>query len=428
MRLSIERLAYGGDGVSVAPDGRTVFVPSTCPGDVVEAEVIADKGRYLKARALEIVEPSPDRVEPVCPYFGSCGGCQWQHISYEKQLEWKRRAVEDALAHIGHVSAEVQPPVPSPSKYGYRNKIELLPGSAGTPLSMGFARLGSSDVVPVRSCALLPSERSGLPAAVTGALRFVSGRTDTSISRVAIRVASDGETEVDVWTPPSAFPRSLAAKTISDATGARTVTRVVARGPSSARDVRKVEVLTGPGHWTERLGGDRYVVSAPSFFQVNTLAAERLRSLVVDMARELASVSVVDAYAGVGTFTLPLARLADVTAIESSSYALADLRRNLERARLSAAAVPGDAARALAEVRGVDLALVDPPRTGLSADALRAVIATGTPHVLYVSCDPTTLARDAARLADAGFRLERVVPVDLFPQTYHVETVALFSR
>ncbi|MCL4078939.1 23S rRNA (uracil(1939)-C(5))-methyltransferase RlmD [Coriobacteriia bacterium Es71-Z0120] len=428
MRVAIQRLAYGGDGVATAPDGRTVFVPGTCPGDVVEAEVAEDHPTYLKARLLEVVEPSQDRVVPACPYFGACGGCQWQHVSYPAQIAWKRQAVEDAFARIGRVRVTVEPTVPSPREIGYRNKVELLPGRAGSALTLGFARTGTSEVVPVKACPLLPEARSALPGAAAGALRFIAGRTETPVLRVALRVASNGETEVDVWTPPGPFPRALAAKALTDATRARTITRTIVRGPASARVVRKVEVLSGPGFWTETLGSDRYVVSAPSFFQVNSGAAERLRALVADIVRQSAPAHVVDAYAGVGTFTLPLARVASTTAIESSSYALQDLRRNLERARLTADIVPGDAAHALAEAGDADLVIIDPPRAGLSPEAIDAVVRTRAPRVVYVSCDPATLARDAARLADAGYAVERAVPVDLFPQTYHVETVAVFGR
>lgn len=428
MRLAIKRLAYGGDGVAVASDGRTVFVPGTCPGDVVEAEVVQDHRRYLKARLVDVVEPSTERTTPTCPYFGACGGCHWQHVSYPEQTTWKRQAVADALTRIGGVRTEVEPTIPSPRPYGYRNKIELLPGHDGGRLTLGFARAGTPEVVPIRACPLLPEGSSTLPGALAGALRFIAGRTETPVLRVAIRVASAGEAEVDIWTPPSPFPRGLAAKALVDATGARTVTRVVVRGPASARAVRKVEVLVGLGFWTETLGVDRYVVSAPSFFQVNSGAAEHLRTLVCDIVRHPAPARVVDAYAGVGTFTLPLARMTQVTAIESSSYALHDLRRNLDRARLEADVIPGDAAYALPGVRDADLVLVDPPRSGLSPKVIEAIIRSMAPRVVYVSCDPTTLARDAARLVSAGYTVERAIPVDLFPQTYHVETVVLFSR
>lgn len=428
MRLSIERLAYGGDAVAAAPDGRVAFVRGGCPGDLVDVEVYEEHARFVRARILEVVQPSSWRIAPPCEHFGICGGCQWQHIAYPQQLEWKRQAVSDALARIGAMDAPVDETVASPLEYGYRNKVELLPQRGSAACALGFARAGCSEVVAVSRCLLLPEKRSDLPRAVAGALGFVLKRSQTPVTRVVIRCARDGETEIDVWTPPGPFPRALTAKALADATKARTVTRVVVRGPVSARDVRRVEVLTGPGAWKELLGGDRYLVSAPSFFQVNTAAAAELRRLVAHAVQEAHPSRVVDAYAGVGTLTLALARIAKTTAIESSASALADLRRNLAHARLEAHIIPGDAARALTEAGQADVVVVDPPRAGLSRAAIDAVIATDATRLVYVSCDPATLARDARILCDAGFRAVRVTPVDLFPQTYHVETVAVFER
>lgn len=428
MRLVVERLAYGGDGVAVAPDGRVVFVAGACPGDVVEARVEEERPRFLRARVVDVLEASPHRVEPPCEHFGTCGGCQWQHIAYDAQLEWKRRSVIDALSRIANVETAVGAPIPSPAVYGYRNKVELLPASAAGTFALGFSRFDSVRTVPVRRCLLLPESHAAAPRAIAGALSFVLARSQTPVLRVVVRCALDGETEVDLWTPPGPFPRKLAAKAVADAMAARTITRVVVREPVSARDIRKVEVLAGPGAWRETIDGDRYLVSAPSFFQVNTRAAAKLRTLVAHAVAESRPAHVVDAYAGVGTFTLPIARTARTTAIEASGAALRDLRRNLAHARLDATIVPGDAAYALGSVGSADVVVVDPPRAGLSRPALDAVVGTGASRIIYVSCDPTTLARDAKLLHEKGFMLVQATPVDLFPQTYHVETVAVFTR
>lgn len=428
MRLVIERLAYGGDGVAVAPDGRVVFVAGACPGDVVEACVEEERSRFLRARVVDVLEASPHRVEPPCEHFGVCGGCQWQHIAYATQLHWKRQSVVDALSRIAGIEAAVEPPVPSPAEYGYRNKVELLPAASTGAFALGFSRFDSVQTVAIRRCLLLPDSHAAAPRALAGALNFVLARSQTPVLRVVVRCALDGETEIDLWTPPGPFPRALAAKAIADATAARTITRVVVREPVSARDVRKVEVLAGPGAWRETLDGDRYLVSAPSFFQVNTRAASELRALVARAVAAARPNHVVDAYAGVGTFTLPIARTARTTAIEASGTALRDLRRNLAHARLDATIIPGDAAYALASVRSADVVVVDPPRAGLSRPALDAVVGTGASRIVYASCDPTTLARDAKLLHEKGFALAQGTPVDLFPQTYHVETVAVFVR
>lgn len=428
MRLTIESLAYGGAGVAKTSEGLTVFVDGTCAGDTIEAEEIERHPRFVRARLTSVLEPSPDRVEAPCPYFGICGGCQWQHVAYDAQCRAKSAAVTDALTRIGRLDVAAAGILPSADRYGYRNKIELrvLPTPRGPQL--GFTRHASNQIVPIDECMLLPARSRRAPRALGGALRYLSGRADVEIERVALRVSRSGETEVDIWTDPGPFPRQLAAKVIADAVKARTVTRVIAKGPSEARKVVKVEVLSGPGAWREKLAGDQYIVSAPSFFQVNTRAAETLREKACGAIEDSGATYVADVYAGVGTFTLPLARFADVVAIESSSHALADLRRNLDAAGLEAEIEPGDAGRILSEIEPPEAIIVDPPRAGLGHEAGQALIGAHPGTLVYVSCDPATLARDAKELVAAGYTLRSLAPVDMFPQTYHVETVAVFTR
>jgi 23S rRNA (uracil1939-C5)-methyltransferase len=293
----------------------------------------------------------------------------------------------------------------------------------------GFSQAGTHDVLPIDRCLLLPEHASRLPAAVAGALRFLATRGASGILRVTIRVSTSGEIACDLWTQGGPFPRNAVARTIAQATGARSVSRVIVRGAIERRDISNVEVLSGDGRWHESLGADRYVVSPASFFQVNTGAAMLLREMVVRCVAPDGVTRAADLYAGVGTFTLPMARLAGETvAVEASRYAISDLRRNLERNRLAAEIVPGDAARALPGLGGLDAVVLDPPRQGLAPEALTALAAAGVPRVVYVSCDPATLARDVRALSHAGYRAPRFWPVDLFPQTYHIETVALLER
>ena len=428
MELSIESLAYGGAGVARAEDGVTVFVEGACPGDIVRVEILEDHGRFRKASISEILTPSEDRVTPRCPYFGQCGGCQWQHIDYGVQLDWKRRSVADALQRIGKLDVPVRDTLGSSSSYGYRNKIELSGAAGPQGLVLGFSRAGSAHVLPIDRCLLLPKKLERAPRSLTGALRYLNSRVDTAVERVALRVSTAGNIEVDLWTAPGPFPRQLAAKILTDAVGAKTITRVLFKGDLKARNVSKVEVLSGPGMWEERIDQHRYLVSAPSFFQVNTAAARQLRRVVIDALEPDGSDLVVDLFAGVGTFTLPLAELAgDVIAVESSRHAIADLRRNLEVNGLFAEIEPGDADRILPTLGNADLLVVDPPRAGLADSTVASMTATGARRIAYVSCDPATLARDAARLADHGYRPTEAIPVDLFPQTYHIETVLVLE-
>jgi 23S rRNA (uracil1939-C5)-methyltransferase len=431
--LSIESLAYGGDAIAHLEDGRTAFVSGAVPGDTVEAQVFEERERFVRARTLEVLSPSPDRVTPPCPYFGLCGGCSWQHVSYSAQLTAKRGAVVDALSRIGRVAdadSLVAETVASPAEYGYRNKVELVVDPASSRPRLGFHRAGSDEIVTVDECLLLPKSVRKAPKALGGALRYIAGEQDLGLTRVALRVgAHTKDVEIALWGTPGPFPRKAVATTLGSALKSTSLVRVMTKGPAKERRIAGVEVLSGKGHWKERLGGSTMTISAPSFFQVNTKAAEKLIALVLAALEPDGSDRVLDLYAGAGTFTLPLAEAAgEVVAVESAGSAVRDLRRNLESAELYADVVGGDALRELPGIGHIDSAVVDPPRSGLHADAALALAATRVRTIAYVSCDPATLARDCAQLATCGYTLVSATPVDLFPQTFHVETVATFRR
>ncbi|HEY5506622.1 MAG TPA: 23S rRNA (uracil(1939)-C(5))-methyltransferase RlmD [Coriobacteriia bacterium] len=430
--LHIDGLAHGGSAVARADDGRVVFVAGGCPGDVVDARVTVDHGRYLEAEIASVVTPSEERRTPPCPYFGRCGGCQWQHVSYAAQADAKRTQLIDSLERIGKVTGvEVGPTILGPSPYGYRNRLEMRTGTGPSGhLSLGLTAAHSDEIVPIDSCMLLPERHKSLPKSLGGALRYLSTRAPFALERVAVRVGiNTRELEIDLWGPPGPMQRHAVARTLSDAVRTTCVTRVLVKEDARNRTDLKVEVLSGKGNWRERLGEFEYRVSAPSFFQGNTKAAELLVGLVLDRLSPDGSDRVLDLYAGVGTFTLPLAELAgEVVAVEGAGSAVRDLRANLEENGLPADVLPGDAARALADAGTFDLAVVDPPRSGMMPDALKALVRTRARTICYVSCDTATLARDAKALTEAGYTLTSAQPVDLFPQTWHVETVAVFER
>ncbi len=432
VKLTIDSLAYGGDAIARAEDGRCVFVVGGCPGDTVSADITEDHGKYLRARIVEVIEPSPDRRQPPCPYFGECGGCQWQHISHATQVAAKRQSVVDALTRIGGVSDPVVADVVVGGQgYGYRNRIELTADTdARGGLVLGLAAFGTKRIVPIEKCLLLPEKVRAYPKALAGALRYLSRGGSLGLLRVAIRAASQtSDVEVDLWAEPGPFPRAVAVKTLSSAARFETLTRVLVRGEVKSRDISNVEVLAGRGYLRERIGEFEFKISAPSFFQVNTKVAEAMTSLVVAECDIGGSDRVLDVYAGVGTFALPLSDVAgEVVALESYGPAVRDLRRNLESARSDVDIAPGDAERVLPDLGAADVIVVDPPRVGLADKVTDALAATGARRIVYVSCDPSTLARDIKRLAASGYSLTRATPVDLFPQTYHVETVAVLDR
>jgi 23S rRNA (uracil1939-C5)-methyltransferase len=347
------------------------------------------------------------------------------------QVGSKQRAVIDALERIGgiaHAESIVGSTVTSKAEYGYRNKVELVTDPSSSRPRLGFHQARSDAVVPIESCLLLPKKHQKAPRALGGALRYLAGESDLGLTRVGYRVAvNTTDVEVALWTSPGAFPRNAVAKTLRQAVPASSVVRVLTKGPSQERAVSGVEALAGRGNWHERLGDLEYTVSAPSFFQVNSRVAARMIDLVLEILQPDGSDRALDLYAGAGTFTLPLAELAgDVVAVESSGPAVKDLRRNLESNQLWAEVVGGDAAREISTLGHFDLAVVDPPRCGLLPEVIAPLAATRPRALAYVSCDPATLARDCKALFAAGYELVSATPVDLFPQTYHVETVAHF--
>jgi len=269
--LSIESLAYGGDAVAHLDDGRTVFVSGAVPGDVVKAAIVEEKDRFVRARTLEVLTPSPDRVIPPCPYFGLCGGCSWQHVSYAAQLAAKRRAVVDALIRIGRIeNAEelVAQTVASPAEYGYRNKIELVVDTSSGRPRLGFHKAGSDQIVTVEECLLLPKALRKAPKALGGALRYIAGEQDLGLTRVALRAGTHTkDVEIALWGAPGPFPRKAVATTLGSALKTTSLVRVMSKGPAKERRIAGVEVLSGKGYWRERLAGVTFSISAPSFRQ-----------------------------------------------------------------------------------------------------------------------------------------------------------------
>lgn len=436
IELTAKRMTYGSDAVAHDSEGKTVFVSGAVAGDRVRAKVYQDGPSFSKAAAVEVIEPSPDRVASPCPYAGVCGGCPWATLERGVQLAAKRANVVDSLMRIGHFSAQeaeaLVRPCESPSDpWGYRNKIELAFSQSGGRTLVGMHGVDPALVVKVDACPLLDSRHKGAVKSVAGALSYLASSDDLGLDRVGIRIAKNTrDVEVALWGAPGPFPRSQAAKVLGDALHPTSVVRVLSKGPAKARRVTGVEVLAGKGHWDERVCGQAMSLSAPSFFQVNTAGAERLVELALEGLDPTEDDEAMDLYCGAGTFTLPLAeRCAFVSAVEAYGPAVRDLRRNLDNAGLdNVDPVGGDAGREFPET-GADLIVVDPPRAGLAPDVVEKLSAQPARRIAYVSCDPATLARDLARFRGTGtFEPVSVTPVDLFPQTFHVETVVLLSH
>lgn len=437
--VTIDRMGYEAQAVGRLTSGKTVFVEGGAPGDVALVEVFEEKSSFARARLLRIEEPSPHRVTPVCPHAGVvCGGCPWSHLSYDAQLEAKRNNIVAVLERTAKLSREcvqslVRPCVPSKREWGYRNKLELgARFNVEGLFELGFFREGSHDIETPESCPLACRSIERVPKALLGALRFAQGSQDLGIFRVGVRASlRTRDIEIALWTKPGSFPRAHMAKTLKTAIPATSIVRVLA-DPGKVRKVKGVEVLDGKGSWAEELAGAKFLASAPSFFQVNTAQAEKLVEEVIaglGGTETLRGAQVADLYAGGGTFSVPLAQAgAHVVAVESCGSSVRDLRRNAKTNQVDIGVIGGDTARELPKLGGLDALVVDPPRMGL-ADGVVESIATASPkRVAYVSCNPATWARDVVRFESCGYRLSFVQPVDLFPQTFHVEVVSVFEK
>lgn len=435
-QVTIERMAYGPEAIARLGDGKTAFVAGGVPGDVAEIAIDRDSERFCNAHVTKVVEASSDRVVPECPYAAVCGGCPWAAMRYEAQASAKRDGVISALTRIGHMEAGraegLVAPIVSPSEpWGYRNKVELAVVERAGRLSLGMHAASGEGVVAVKACKLLDKRHQGAVKSVAGALSYMANSHHLDLERVGVRVsARTREVEVALWDRPGGFPRNQVAKVLADATKPTSVVRVMQKGPAKARKIAGVECLSGRGSWGELVGAEHMRVSAPSFFQVNTKGAEKLVELVMEGLDPQQDEEAMDLYCGAGTFTLPLARRAGfVSAVESYGPAVRDLRRNLESACLdNVDAIGGDAGLEFPDT-DADVIVVDPPRAGLAEQVVAQLSEQPARAIAYVSCDPATLARDLARFEAAGtFEPVSVTPVDLFPQTFHVETVTILRR
>jgi 23S rRNA (uracil1939-C5)-methyltransferase len=433
--LTIDALAFGGAGVARL-DGYVVFVRDAVPGDRVRAVVTKRKKAYAEARAVELVQPGPERIPAVADHPGA----PWQVLPYARQLAVKAEQVADALRRIGHLEAyELEPIVPAAEQWRYRNKLEYSFGTgAGGELVCGFHAPGSWERIEHLDDCLLASEvgnearRAALAWCRDRGLRAYDRRAQAGLLRnlVVREGRRTGELQVRLVTSDEAFDLDGFA----EAVGAGSVlwTRALDVGETTAGGV--TEVLHGTEAIDEELGGLRFRVSADAFFQTNTEMAERLYGVAAEYADLQGWERVYDLFCGIGTIGLSLAaRAGEVWGLEIVEEAIADAIANARRNEIgNARFFAGDvrlALRELVERAGrPDVLVVDPPRAGLSAKVVRRIIEAAPSRIVYVSCNPTTLAPNAAQLVEAGYALRRVRPVDMFPQTPHIECVALFAR
>ena len=427
--LDVDTLAYGGRGVARS-NGYVVFVSGALPGDRVRARLTRSKRAFAEARAVELIRPGADRVPDRCVHGGEpCPGAPWQGLAYERQLAHKREQVDDALRRIGGLEGfELEPPVPGAEPWRYRNKLEYSFGSVESETALGFHARGRWDqVVDVDDC-LLASERNNAArndvrawARDQGIPPYDRRERDGVLRNLVVREGRrTGQIQTRLVTSAAAIARPPVDL------------HTVIEGDSGGTD-GPTGVL-GEEHLAEEVAGLRLRISPDAFFQTNTEMAERLYGVAGEYAGLSGRERVFDLYCGIGTIGLALARDAgEVWGLEVVPAAIADAEDNARRNGISNANfVAADARlgiRPLIErAGGPDVVLLDPPRAGLSKKVVRRVIECDAPRIVYVSCNPTTLAPNAAQLAAAGYRLRRVRTVDMFPQTPHIECVAVLER
>jgi 23S rRNA (uracil1939-C5)-methyltransferase len=429
VEVRIESLAQGGRGVA-RHEGYVVFVSGGLPGDRIRARLTRAKRRFAEAHAVEVLEPGTDRVPDRCVHGGDpCPGAPWQGLSYERQLEEKSRQVDEALRRLGGLGEfELEPIEAAVELWRYRNKLEYSFAERDGELVLGFHRRGSwADVVELEDC-LLASERNNAERNRVGEWARGAGipaydrRSETGVLRnLVIREGRrTGQLQSRLVTSSAGFaPPPVDLHTVVDGPGGGTI------GPTG---------VIGEEFLEEELGGLRLRVSHAAFLQTNTEMAERLYGVAAEYAGLRGGERLFDLFCGIGTIGLVLARDAgELWGIESVPEAVVDAEENARRngianARFVAADVRSGIRPLLAEAGHPDVLVVDPPRAGLSGKVVRRVADCEAARIVYLSCNPTTLAPNAAELVAAGYRLRRVRPVDMFPQTPHIECVALLEK
>ena len=429
MRVIFSGMAFGGDAVA-RHEGKAIFVPLALPGDEAEIELSEERERFARGRITHLLAPGPGRVMPRCKHFGVCGGCHWQHIAYDRQLEFKTQIVREQLQRLGGLSDPlVHATIGMDEPWHYRNNTQFHLTGDGR---LGYMALRSHQVIPIEECHILEPPVWDLWHELDLDL--------PDLNEVMLRAGiNSGEQMVVLSLDGDEAPQSEIDLP------ANVVVELAEAGE---------RVLAGDRCFHERLGAQTFQVSATSFFQVNTRMAERLLDVMcgrvlaptpalprtrgreqtafpprVGGTEEGRTLSILDAYCGVGALALALApHVTRVVGIEYEPDAVADARANAQafpHVEILEGAVE-DVLPSLADA--FDVVVLDPPREGCAPAVSDALIARRIPRIVYVSCDPSTLARDVKRLTAAGYRFVDAQPLDMFPQTYHIETVALLER
>ena len=398
--VELTDMTFGGDALGRLPDGRAVFVPFGLPHETVKIHLTDEKATFARGEIVEILTPSPLRIRPLCSHFGTCGGCNYQHLAYPNQIILKQKIVADQLKRLaGLTDFPVAAVVPSPDAWNYRNTVQFRVSSAG---KLGYQRANSIAFVEISECHL-PLENINLfwPQLVF--------EENSGISRSIVRSSNEGELLLGLESQQDLPPEFSVDFPIS----------VVYTGPNSTT------VLSGEEFVVMTVNNRDFKVSLNSFFQTNLTQAEAMVDHVLKLAGDLQGKAVLDAYCGVGLFSAFMAEKAmHLVSIELSDSACDDFAANLDEFS-NVDLYIGAVEEVLPSLSlKPDVVVIDPPRAGLDQRVISAIAAATPANVIYVSCDPATLARDIKRFLQLGYSLKNVTPFDQFPQTYHIETIS----
>jgi len=415
--LRIDRIVPGGDGLARREDGCVVFVPRTAPGDVVEVEYTEDRKNWRRARVARLVAPGGDRCAPPCRYYDRCGGCQFQHLAYEAQLEAKAAVVIDCLRRLGGVTLSQLDVTPSPRQLAYRNRITLTVRSSGPTLQAGYHGVDDpNEVIDIESCPLAEAPINAAWQSLRASLLDITqpGRADV---RMTLRATARGTVGLTIESVPGG---TAISQGVGGVAGVNAIWWVDRKG--------RVRARAGDKHLNERWGAYDIPLPGTSFLQVNREAASAMDANVLARCQGESERSIVDAYCGFGLRSLELVRGGKrVTAVDIDRRSVDTARRLASEHGLEARFVAAPVERALASLLPADVVILNPPRRGVAPHVLEALKKQPPARIVYVSCDPATLARDIKGLS-TRFQLTECRAFDLFPQTAHVETVATLTR
>ena len=441
--LTLEITGYTAEGMGVARwEGRVVFIPGTILGERWEVQLLKVKTNVAWGRAVRLLAPSPERVELDCPLAGRCGGCQYRHMTYEEELRAKRQRVQDALTRVGGVSLELPQVLGAETPLRYRNKVQFPVAQEKRGLAVGYYRSRSHDVLDVDDCLLQPETVTTLRRAFKGWMEryrvpaYDEGTCQGLIRHLYVRTNQAGEALCCVVANGTRLPHAPElVQSLRQAAPALA-------GLVLNTNTKDTNVILGPNYRTiwgrdfleERLCGMTFRLSVPSFFQINRAQTERLYAQALEFAGLTGQETVLDLYCGIGTISLALAqRAGQVIGTEIVPEAVQDAQANAARNQVdNARFLCGDAGEAAFQLaaEGVrpQVICVDPPRKGLAPEVPEILASMAPERIVYVSCDPATLARDVKRFGELGYPAVKAQAVDLFPRTAHVETVVLLSK